>query len=289
MSPRPMPVPAAFAGLDALRILVPLLVSLAATPSMALGAFELRDASPVALGSVSMDREARGFFDEVPRRGFGFVASHASLHGVEGLASEQARASLDSGALGIDLAHAQTGAPGLREHATRLTLREGAARLVSLSARAERLVLTLEGEPRVEAWTLGAGARGHAPLGSVRLEVEVSADRVWRGGDAERLALAPAVPWSVGLRAQAARLEVADHWEGDGRTSPRLVLDVRAGRLLALRFGRGERPGRTGAAAAVRVRRLEVAVGRWDDEYGGSVSSLSLRLVPGIAESGGKR
>ena len=258
-------------------------------PAAALAALELRDASPPALGAVSLDREARAFFDETPTRGFGLAASHASLHDVEGLGSEQARASFHSEGLTVDLTHAQTGAPGMREHATRLTLREGGARSVSLSIRAERLVLALEGEPRVQAWTLGAGARGQAPLGKVRLEVEVTADRVWRGAGADVLGLAPAVPWSVGLRAGGARLEVADHWEGSGRRSPRLSLEVRAGSALALRFGRGERPGRTGAAAAVRVRRLEVAVGRWDDEYGGSVSSLAIRFVPGAGRSGGKR
>ena len=270
--------------------LASLLLALGAlVPSVAFAAFELRDASPAALGAVSMDREAREFFDEGARRGLGFAASHASLHGVDGLGSEQARASLQSGALRFDLSHAQTGAPGLREHATRLAIREGAARAIALSVRAERLVLALEGEPRVEAWTLGAGARGLAPLGSVQLEIEVSADRVWRGGDAERVAVAPSVPWSIGLRARGAFLEIADHWEGDGRTSPRLSLEVRAGNALAIRFGRGERPGRTGAAAAVRVRRIEVSVGRLDDEYGGSVSSVALRLAPSTTERAGKR
>jgi hypothetical protein len=264
--------------------------SVSGLPEGAIAAFELCDASPAALGAVSMDREARGFFDEGDARpGFGLVASHASLYGVEGLGSEQAVASFHSGSLGVGLAHTQTGAPGLREHATRLTLREGAARAVSLSLRAERLVLALEGEPGVSAWTLGAGARGHAPLGSARLEVEVIADRVCRGGDADRVALGPAVPWSVGLRARGACLEVADRWEGNGRTSPRLSLEMRVGPPLALRFGRGERPGRTGVAAAVRVRRLEVAVGRLDDEYGGSVSSVAIRLVPGAPPGGGKR
>ena len=287
MSRRPRCVP----GRRATVLLIgAFLVSAALCPGGALAAFELCDASPGALGAVSMDREARGFFDErAARRGLGLAASHASLYGVEGLGSEQAVASFHSGALGFDLAHAQTGAPGLREQATRLTLREGAARAVSLWLRAERLVLALEGEPGVQAWTLGAGARGHAPLGGVGLEVLVLADRVWRGGDADRVALMPAVPWSVGLRARGACLEVADRWEGNGRTSPRLSLEVRAGNVLALRFGRGERPGRTGAAAAVRLRRLEVAVGRLDDEFGGSVSSVALRLLPGVAPSGGKR
>lgn len=265
------------------------LLAFGAAPGETRAAFELRDASPAALGAVSMDRDAREFFDDEARRGFGLEGSHASLYGVEGLGSEQMRATFRSGSLGLDLAHAQTGAPGLREHATRLTLREGGARAVSVAIRAERLVLALEGEPRLEAWTLGAGARGLAPLGGVRVEVEVSADRVWRGGDADRVALAPAVPWSVILRARGARLEVADRWEGDGRTSPRLCLEVRAGNALLLRFGRGERPGRTGAAAALRVRRLEVAAGRQDDEHGGTVSSVSLRLLPGTARSEGKR
>jgi hypothetical protein len=259
------------------------LVAGPAAPRAALAAFELRDASPAALGAVSMDRGPAGFFEDGARRGLGFTASHASLYGVEGLTSEQAGVTLAAGAARLDLSHAQVGVPGVREHATRLAVREGDGHAVALSVQAERLVLALEGEPAAEVWTLGGGVRGRMVGTGVGLEIGIGADRVLRRGGHGRDAVLPAVPWTVRLRTRGASLEIADRWEGDGRTSPRLSLDVRAGAALALRFGRGERPGRTGAAAAIRVGRLEIAVGRQDDEHGGSVSSAAVTLLPGAA------
>jgi hypothetical protein len=252
-----------------------------AVPPPAIAAFELRDASPAALGAVSMDREAGGFFEEDPARGASVHASHAALYEIEGLTSEQAGASARAGGFRIALGHAQVGAPGAREHATRLSIREESARAVALSLHVERLALALEGEPPGSLWTLAAGVRGRAHLGSVRCDVALTADRVARRGGLPRDAVTPALPWSVRLRARGASLEIADRWEGDGRTSPRLSFDLMAGRNLALRFGRGERPGRTGAAAAIRLGRLEISVGRQDDEYGGTVSSASVALLPG--------
>jgi hypothetical protein len=249
----------------------------------AFAAFELRDASPAALGAVSMDREPAAFFEDGARRGLGFTASHASLYAVEGLTSEQAGVTLAAGAARVDLSHAQVGVPGVREHATRLAVREGGGRAVALSVQVERLVLALEGEPAAEVWTLGGGVRGRMLGAGVRVEIGIGADRIHRRGGPGRDAVLPAVPWTVRLRTRGASLEVADRWEGDGRTSPRLSLDVRAGTALALRFGRGERPGRTGAAAALRVGRIEIAVGRQDDEHGGSVSSAAVTLLPGAA------
>jgi len=250
-------------------------------PPPAIAAFELRDASPAALGAVSMDCEADGFFEEDLARGTSFRASHAALYQIEGLTSEQAGGSARAGGFRIALGHAQVGAPGAREHATRLSIHEGSDRAVALSIHVERLALALEGEPPGSLWTLGAGVRGRAFLGSVRCDVALTADRVARRGGFLRDTVTPAVPWSVRLRARNASLEIADRWEGDGRTSPRLSFDLRAGRTLALRFGRGERPGRTGAAAAVRFGHLEISVGRQDDAYGGTVSSASVALLPG--------
>jgi hypothetical protein len=253
----------------------------AAIPRHAAAAFELRDASPAALGAVSMDREPHGFFEDAGLRGLGLTASHASLYGVDGLTAEKACASFATSTIGVDLSHAQVGAPGVREHATCLTMREAGALPVALSIRAERLVLALEGEPRIGAWVLGAGVLGQAAIRGVRVEIGLAADRALRRGEPGLIAVQPSVPWTIRLHARGASLEFADRWEGNGRTSPRVSLDVRAGGALALRFGRGERPGRTGAAAALRAGRVEVAVGRQDDEHGGSVSSAAVTLLPG--------
>lgn len=269
-------------GLLALAVaLVALGLSHVTDPAHAVAAFELRDASPPALGAVSLDRDADPWFEDDARRGLSVRASHAALYGVEGLTSEQAAGSFRTGALRLDLAQTQVGVPGIREGATRLSMREGGDRAVSLSLTLERLVLSLEGEPPRSVWALGAGVRGHARVRGIRGEVSLGADRIVRSGAPGREAVTPALPWAVRLRSGSASLEIADRWEGDGRTSPRLSLDLRAGGALALRFGRGERPGRTGAAAALRVGRIEVSVGRQDDEFGGTVSAVAVALVPG--------
>ena len=261
--------------------LLALTLSHATGPARAIAAFELRDASPPALGAVSLDREADPLFEDDARRGLGVRASHAALYGVEGLTSEQVAVSFRTGALRLDLSQTQVGVPGIREGTTRLSMREGGERAVTLSLTLERLVLALEDEPPGSVWALGAGVRGRAVVRGIRGDVSLGADRIVRRGEPGRDAVTPALPWSVRLRSGGASLEIADRWEGDGRTSPRLSFDLRAGGALALRFARGERPGRTGAAAALRVGRIEVSVGRQDDELGGTVSAMAVALLPG--------
>jgi hypothetical protein len=58
------------------------------------------------------------------------------------------------------------------------------------------------------------------------------------------------------------------------------VIDLAFADAIQVRFGRGGRPDRVGAALAVRWRRLEISAGRLDVASGGAVGAAALRLVP---------
>jgi hypothetical protein len=251
----------------------------------ALAAFELRDASPAALGAVSLDLDPEPMFDpgREERSALRFAASHAALLQVAELTAEQATASYAIAPGSIDLSLLQLGIPGQREDRIRIRVAEPAARTIAVGFEAERLDLALEGEPAVGGWSGGVSARVRVPLrlprGTVEVEVVLVGDRLWRSSGLCALGVDSSLPVTVRLRAAGASAAWMDRWESDGRHSPRLVVEIALGRSAKLRMGRGQSPGRTGAALGVRLGKLETLVGRLDETMGGSVSGVSIGLV----------
>jgi hypothetical protein len=259
-------------------VLVAALISI--LPRAAHAAFELRDASPEALGAVSVDVASEPMFDAVGSRraGIRFGASHSSLYQVEGLAQERVWAGIDGRRASVSLAYAKVGVPGVVESSARLALRESAAHAVALEVDAERLDLALDGEPRDGGWAFGGTVRARVSFPRFDLEISVAADRILQSAGLDRLAVAPSVP--VTIRPAGGRGRGAVTPGGTGRRSPRLVLDVPVTGAARLRFGRGEAPGRIGAALAIHLSRIEVSAGRMDQSAGGWITGVAIGLVP---------
>jgi hypothetical protein len=272
-----------------LRVLAAVLVASLLGPRATYAAFELRDASPGALGAVSIDLESESLLDAMePRRGgIRFGASHASLYQVDGLVQDRAWIGIEGRSGSVSLACGRVGVPGAEESGARLTLRESGARLVTLELDIERLDLTLDGEPREGGWAFGGTARARVSLPRIDLEVVVAADRILQSAGLDRLDVTPSVPFLIRLRSGgAAAASWVDRWDGTGRRSPRLVLDVPATGPARLRLGRGESPGRIGAALAIRWRRIEVSAGRMDQSAGGVITGAAVGLVPPGGDGG---
>lgn len=256
-----------------------------ARPAMA--AFELRDASPAALGGVSIDLESEPILGAAGlRAGIRAGASHSALYQVEGLAQDQAWLGVEGRRGSVSLVWSRVGVSGATESTARLTLRESAARAVALGLNAERLDLALDGELREGGWAFGGWVRARVSRSRVDLEVDVSADRILRSGGLARLLVSPSVPAAIRLRSGGAAVAWVDRWGGDGRRSPRLVLDLPVTEAARLRLGCGEAPARIGAALAVRLRRIEVSAGRLDQSTGGLITGFSLGLLPAAPERG---
>jgi len=257
-------------------------------PRAANAAFELRDASPAALGGVSIDLESESVLDAKgrPPGGIRLGASHSSLYQVDGLVQERARVEMEGRRGSVSLAYSRVGAPGAVESSARLTLRESGARVVALELNAERLDLALDEEPRQGGWAFGGAARARVSSPRFDLEIAVAADRVLQSGGLDRLAVAPSVPLSIRLRSGGAAAAWVDRWDGSGRRSPRIVLDVPIAGTARLRLGRGESPGRIGAALAVRWGRIEVSAGRLDQSAGGVITGAAVDLTPSAAAGG---
>src|SRR5437867_10296168 len=93
-----------------------LLLHAAAAPEPALAAFELRDASPEALGTASTDGARIPFLDEPEfSGGWGLGGSRASIFGAEGLDWSQLDAVVHAGPHAVRLAWTDLSAPGARE------------------------------------------------------------------------------------------------------------------------------------------------------------------------------
>jgi len=247
-----------------------------AVPAGAGAAFEVRDTSPAALGAASLDVAAGPFFE---RTGLAASASHATLYQADGLTSERATIAFGGRAARVSATWNQLGFPGAREHAVRLEVEETGSRALLLSLVAERLALAIDGEPSRGGFTVGASilARATLPRGSV--EWVLSGDRIARTAGLGDLGVEPSVPFALRLRSGVLTLAWMDRWEASGRTSPRLVLDLTLGRAARVRMARGLKPGRSGAAIALRRGRIEVSAGRLDQDAGGSIGSVALALV----------
>jgi len=268
-----------------------LAVGLAATlhASPARAAFELRDASPAALGGVSIDLESESMFEaaRLHRGGLRLGASHSALYQVEGLAQERAWIGGEWRWGSISITYSRVGVAGAAESSARVAIQESRASAVELELDAERLDLSIDGEAREGGMTLGGAARARASFPRFDLEVGVAADRILQSRGLDRLSVTPSVPIAVRLRSGSAAVGWVDRWGGDGRRSPRLVLDLPLGGSARLRLGRGELPGRTGAALAVRLRAMEVSAGRMDQSSGEVITGFAVGLV--TARAGGGR
>lgn len=262
-------------------LMVAILATIVAAPGVARAAFEVRDTSPAALGAVSIDLDAAPMFDprEGERGGVRVGASHAALYQVEGLAADLAWVGVETGHVTASATYAQVGSPGARENRARVVLRERGGS-IDLELSVERLQMALEGEPRGGGWTLGAGARTRVVLPRFDLEVSISADRLRRSSGLERFGVTPSIPVTVRIRTNVAALAWVDRWEGDGRRSPRWVLDLPLAGAAWFRLGLGEKPARMGVAFAVRWRRARVSVGRLDQSAGGVISAAAFEFCP---------
>ena len=273
----------------ALRVALAAIASTTA-PGPALAAFELRDASPAALGAVSTDLAAeQPMFADPPASHLcvRMSASHASLYQTDGLSADRVQLCAEGRPGSISISYARVGVPGAGESSLRFAMRESEANSIALELGVERLDLALDGEEREGGWAFGAAARARVSLSRVGLEIGIGADRLLRDGGLDRLAATSSLPVSIRLRAGGAAASWVDRWEGDGRRSPRFVLDLPIAGVASIRLGRGESPGRVGAAVAVRLRRVEVSAGRLDLSSGGVVTGAALGLVPS-ADAGGR-
>ena len=252
---------------------------LVATPD-ARAAFEVRDASPAALGAASLDLAAQPFFDGASDRGLSASASHATLDQAEGLTAEQARVALAGRLARVAVTWNQIGFPGAREHSLRATVDEARPGPIALSLTAERLLFAIEGEPAQGGVALGASVSACVALPRGMLECSLGGDRLARTGGLASLGVGPSVPFAVRIRAAGASIAWMDRWEATGDASPRLVLDLALGGAARLRMARGIRPDRGGAGLAIRLGRIEISVARLDRDAGGSVASAALGLAP---------
>ena len=236
-------------GGAAASALVLAVLALAMPPQGASAAFDLRDATPEALGSASPDLAFDPLGDrssDAPR--FTGAWSHASLDDVEGLAADAVGAAWTVRRASIRAGWSRVGTPDLAEEATSLEAGERGARVLLLRGRAERLALRFAGDPERSGWAGSAGVAARLAGRATRVELEIEGDRVLRSAGARALGAVPAVVCALRFRAPALTLAVADRWEGDGRRSARVALLFPVGSTLSLRAARGSNPGRIGFA-----------------------------------------
>jgi hypothetical protein len=235
-----------------------------------------------------MDRDAEPMFGTTAGSPVGvrFGASHASLYEIDGLSADGITVGVECRRASVEFSYARVGVPGVGESRARITVRESSAKPIALEVDAERLDLALEEETTVGGWAFGAAARARISLPRANLEITIAADRLYRSGDLGRLAVTPSVPVSIRIRSGGASVSWIDRWEGDGRRSPRLVLDIPIASVARIRLGRGEAPVRIGAALALRVKRLEVSAGRLDQSTGGVITGAAIEFVTPIACGG---
>lgn len=263
-------------------LLVGLPLLLIAEPAR--GAFDLRRASPDALGAASSDLP----FDPLETtmatpRGWVAEATHGALFDVPGLASDEAVLGWRAPAASLDAAWSRHGTPDLAEVTQALAVSERGSRAVRLHGRAERIALRVAGDSESAGWTAGAGVTGRISRSPEAPEVVLDADRAYRSGGAERLGVAPSVVVALRVHREGILVAAVDRWERNGRRSPRLAVRIRLAPALSLRAARGGGPGRMGVAVTVRWRHFDISAGRMDFADGGSVSAWSVRFtgVPG--------
>ena len=254
--------------------------ALLAAPMPGLAAFEVRDASPAALGSASLDVAAQPLFESAFDRGLSASASHAALDQADGLTSEQVSVALAGRLARVAATWNQVGFPGAREHTLRATLQEAASRPIALSLSAERLLFAIEGEPGQGGLALGGSVSARVALPRVMLECSLAGDRLACTPGLAPLGVGPSLPFAVRVRASGVSVAWMDRWEASGEASPRLVIDLALGGAARLRMARGIHPVRGGLGLAIRLGRIELSLARLDWGAGGSVGSAAVGLVP---------
>jgi hypothetical protein len=272
-----IPLPAAIPALAAIVALTAV-GALAHVPAQA--AFEVRDASPSALGSASMDLVADPMFADPRPPKVRLSASHATLYSAEGLTVEEAALSVAAGPAPFAISIAQIGVPGAREVTARFRVHEVEGRTVALALTIERLTFLVDQEPALSGWTAGAALRSRIPIQSAELETEIAGDRLVASKALRLLGVGASLPCTARLWMGSAWIGWIDRWERNGARSPRLVLCLPLGANARVKLARGEAPSRSGAAVAFRWKRLEISIGRQDDSLGGVMSSVELSLLP---------
>ncbi len=266
-----------------LRVTVTILALAAAfglRPAAARAAFDLRQATPEAIGAASMDLpfdilEA----DSSAEGSLTATASHASLYDVEGLAADRLGVGWRFGETFFDATWARVGTPDLAEVSHALSWRETGGRALRLRAHVERLSLGIAGEKGSSEWAAGGGATARVRGQRLVAEFTIEADRPVRGARLSSLGAEPAALYCLKVRANGITLAAGDRWEAGGRRSPRVALEVPVGSAVSLRAGRGESPGRIGFALSARWGRLALSAGRMDDDAGGVITSAGVRLL----------
>ena len=264
-------------------------------PAPADAAFDLRQASPEALGSASMDLpfdlvDDDASVDGSPPKGLRVAVSRASLYAVTGLAADRVEAGWLLRPVFIESSWSRTGTPDIAESIASVSIHESAPRSVSLRGRVERLSLGMPLEPGTSGWAAGLGVTARVSARHLAIAAALDGDRVVRSRDLGRLEVRPALLFHARLfvggtghvggttETRGIAIAVGDRWESDGRRSPRIAAEIPLGSLVAVRAGRGGDPGRIGIAVRARVGRLTVSAGRQDDAGGGAVTSAGVRF-----------
>jgi hypothetical protein len=259
------------------------------SPPGAHAAFELRDASPASLGAASLEETSGPLFTLEPDAGLRVAASRASLYETGDLAAQRLSAAGPLSRARVEVAWTQVSAPGARESALSIGVRERGDAPLALGALVERLALAIDGVPGIAGIAAGgcAVARVHARRATI--ELSAGADRALRSRGLDRLRVRSALTAALVIRAASSRVLYAERWESDGSTSPRFVVDLPIGGAMRVRLGRGGDPGQIGAAVAFRIGRVELTWGRLDLSTGGSITGVEMAWLRAGDRSGEAR
>lgn len=255
--------------------LVGVVLALSGAPG-ARAAFEVRDASPASLGEASLETAAAPLFAPESETRTRVAASRASLFETGDLVAQRLSAEGSLVRARVAVAWSQVSAPGARESALSISLRERVDAPLTFGVLVERLALAVDGVPGITGIAAGGCAAARAHARGATIELSVGADRALRSSALGRARVPSALTGALALRSGASRACYAERWEPDGSRSPRLVLDLPMGDAMRVRLGRGGDPGRIGAAVAFRIGRAELTWGRLDFSSGGSITAVEV-------------
>jgi hypothetical protein len=206
--------------------------AMALHPLSARAAFDLRRASPEALGSASIDLPFDPL-EETDGGGVSAAVSHAAWYEVEGLAFDRVSTVWGSSARRVEAACTRVGTPDLAEWSQSVEFQERAPRVIVLGARFERIAWEILGEAPASGFAAGGGATARLRSGALRGVIGFDADRAWRSRGATALGAAPsAIDW-LSVHAAGMTVAVADRWERSGLRSPRIAAEMAFGQGLA--------------------------------------------------------
>jgi len=221
-------------------------------PAPALAAFELRDASPLALGRASTDGAWFPPGEEEGAEGWSAGACRAALYAADGLSHDQLDAAFAGSRFTARIGCMAVSGPGSRESSARLDLLERAALPVSVGVRLEGLRFAPDEGERWKGFA--AGFLGRAALGR-RLEAWVGVDRLLRSVSLGRAGVPASLELGVAVRAKNARLTLLDRGEPDGSLAARIALEIPLGPGARLQLARPDRAGSRARSAPRATRR----------------------------------